>query len=157
MHPTNQHLCADELETNVSWIDRRGFLCSSVASPQTPPATPNRRKTDVLRELSASFEEISQRSGKAVVQILVRSYVAADESENGGEFLTAQNSSGSGIIMSPAGYILTNAHVVKGPHSLKVQLNVRAEAEAHAKGLRVQAPVNRHTGRRGPGNRSGGY
>jgi serine protease Do len=121
--------------TLVGWMTA-GFLCSSIALPQRPPATPNPQKTDVLRELSTSFEEISQRSGKAVVQIFVRSYVAADESNSGGQLLTTQNSSGSGIIMSPDGYILTNAHVVKGAHSLKVQLNVRAEAEAHAQGIK---------------------
>ena len=101
---------------------------------QTPPATPNSVKMDVLRQLSGSFEEISQRSGKAVVQIFVRSYVPGNDAESGGQLLTAQNSSGSGIIMSPDGYILTNAHVVKGAHSVRVQLNVRAEEDAHSKG-----------------------
>ncbi len=100
------------------------------------PALPNPQKMDVLRELSTSFEEISQRSGRAVVQIFVRSYVTAESSGNSGELLTAENSSGSGIIMTPDGYILTNAHVVKGAHSVKVQLNVRAEAEKREQGDR---------------------
>ena len=65
-------------------------------------------------------------AGRAVVQIFVRSYVASDSSSNNGELLTAENSSGSGILLSPDGYILTNAHVVKNAHTLKVQLNVRA-------------------------------
>ncbi len=109
-----------------------------MAAQQTgkkPPATPNPNKMDVLKQLSASFEEISQHSGRAVVQIFVRSYVTATESaDSGNELLTAENSSGSGIILSPDGYILTNAHVVKGAHSVKVQLNVRAEAEAREGG-----------------------
>jgi serine protease Do len=99
-------------------------------------ATPNPEKMDVLKQLSTSFEEISQRSGRAVVQIFVRSYVAATGSSNEGELLTAEDSSGSGIIMSPDGYILTNAHVVKGAHSLKVQLNARMENERRAQGDR---------------------
>jgi serine protease Do len=90
----------------------------------------------VLKEMSNSFEEISRRSGRAVVQIFVRTYVTGDSSDDSGELLTAQNSSGSGIIMSPDGYILTNAHVVKGAHSVKVQLNVRAETEAREQGDR---------------------
>lgn len=95
------------------------------------PAVPNPAKMDVLRDLSASFEEISQRSGRAVVQIFVRSYVPADSPQNqGGDVLTAQNSTGSGIILSSDGYILTNAHVVKNAHSMKVQLNIRAERAA---------------------------
>lgn len=102
-----------------------------------PPAVPNPQKTDVLRQLSTSFEEISQRSGRAVVQIFARSYVAAEDSDKGNKLLTTQNSSGPGIIMSPDGYILTNAHVVRGAHSLKVQLNIRTAAEAREQGDRA--------------------
>lgn len=51
--------------------------------------------------------------------------------------MTAQNSSGSGIVLSPDGYILTNAHVVKNAHSVKVQLNIRAAAEADEEGDRT--------------------
>jgi serine protease Do len=105
------------------------------ANSKKAPAAPNPAKMDVLKQLSASFEEISQHSGRAVVQIFVRSYVTTSESsDNGNELLTAENSSGSGIILSADGYILTNAHVVKGAHSVKVQLNVRAEAEARESG-----------------------
>ncbi len=98
------------------------------------PAAPNPDKMDVLKQLSTSFEEISQRSGRAVVQIFVRSYVTGEGSQNNGELLTAENSSGSGIVMSADGYILTNAHVVKNAHSVKVQMNVRAEMEAREQG-----------------------
>ena len=92
---------------------------------------------DVLKQLSASFEEVSQRSGRAVVQIFVRSYATPDDATNGGELLTAENSTASGIILTPDGYILTNAHVVKNAHSIKVQLNMRTEAEAQAAGDRT--------------------
>ncbi len=107
---------------------------AQVAGATKPPATPNPEKMDVLKQLSSSFEEVSQRCGRAVVQIFVRSYVPAEGSASNGELLTAEDSSGSGIIMTPDGYILTNAHVVKGAHSVKVQLNIRAAAEAREQG-----------------------
>lgn len=112
------------------------FCMVAVGAWSAPPAQPNPQKMDVLKELSGSFEEISQRCGRAVVQIFVRSYVTADSSDSSTELLTAENSSGSGMILSPDGYILTNAHVVKGAHSVKVQLNVRTEAEARQQGDR---------------------
>jgi serine protease Do len=89
---------------------------------------------DVLKQLSASFEEVTEHSGRAVVQIFVRSYVTGDDTGTNGELLTAQNSSGSGIILSADGYILTNAHVVKGAHTVKVQLNNRVETQARLNG-----------------------
>jgi serine protease Do len=98
-----------------------------------PPVTPSVQKTDVLRQLSTSFEEISQRSGRAVVQIFAHGYSPVTDTD-GGELLTAENSSGSGIIMTPDGYILTNAHVVKGARTLRVQLNVRTSAERREQG-----------------------
>ncbi len=113
---------------------------NAAADGKKAPAAPNPEKMDVLKQLSSSFEEVSERCGRAVVQIFVRSYVAAEASSSNGELLTAEDSSGSGIIMSPDGYILTNAHVVKGAHSVKVQLNVRAEAAAREQGDRT---VNR--------------
>lgn len=113
------------------------------AAGNKPPAEPNPQKMDVLKHLSTSFEEISERSGRAVVQIFVRSYVTGEGTDNSGELLTAENSSGSGIIMSPDGYILTNAHVVNNAHTVRVQLNVRAENEAREQGDRsFNRPIN---------------
>ena len=110
-------------------------VCATQA-PARQSTQPSPQKMDVLKELSGSLEEISQRCGRAVVQIFVRSYVPAENSDSSTELLTAENSSGSGMILSPDGYILTNAHVVKGAHTVKVQLNVRAEAEAREQGDR---------------------
>jgi serine protease Do len=102
----------------------------AVAQEPRLPAKPTPSRTGVLKELSSSFEDISDHAGRAVVQIFVRSYVAAEATSSDDDVLTAQNSSGSGIILSPDGYILTNAHVVKNAHSVKVRLNIRTEAES---------------------------
>jgi serine protease Do len=113
-----------------------GLAQQPAVSAKKAPESPSVQKTDVLRQLSTSFEEISQRAGRAVVQIFVKSYVPSEGTDGGGQVLTAQNASGSGILLSPDGYILTNAHVVKGAHSIKVELNIRTEAQAIEEGNR---------------------
>jgi S1-C subfamily serine protease len=81
-----------------------------------------------LKELSETLEGLSAEAGRSVVQIFVRSYVTAEDSDRVADLLTKETVSGSGILLSADGYILTNAHVVRGAHEVKVQLNVRAEA-----------------------------
>lgn len=88
------------------------------------PVPPTRGKPDVLRQLSMSLKNISEHSGQAVVQIFAHTYGTGNIG-SGGTLLTGQNSSASGVILSPDGYILTNAHVVKGTHSLHVRLSIR--------------------------------
>lgn len=117
-----------------------GVVCFA---QEKAPATPSPQKMDILNQLSGSLEEVSQRCGRAVVEIFVRSYATADSSDETGQLLTAENSSGSGIIMSPEGFILTNAHVVRGAHSVKVQLNIRTQAEARERReAQYNLPVN---------------
>jgi len=89
-----------------------------------------------LKELSQTLEGLSAEAGRSVVQIFVRSYVTSEDSDRVADLLTKETVSGSGILLSADGYILTNAHVVRGAHEVKVQLNVRAEAEARVQGDR---------------------
>ena len=121
----------------VSWIWVAVCLFASHAqileAQQVKPAD----KMAALGEFSKTLEDLSARTGRSVVQIFVRSYVTStDESDRVSDLLSKENSSGSGILLSPDGYILTNAHVVRAAHEVKVQLNVRMEAEAREQGDR---------------------
>ncbi len=89
-----------------------------------------------LKEFSKTLEELSTQTGRSVVQIFVRSYVTADATDETTELLSKESSSGSGILLSADGYILTNAHVVRAAHDVKVQLNIRMEKEARQQGDR---------------------
>jgi serine protease Do len=93
-------------------------------------------QNSALKDFSKTLEELSDRTGRSVVQIFVRSYVTNDSTDQVSDLLSKENSSGSGIIMSADGYILTNAHVVRGAHDVKVQLNIRMEKEARQQGDR---------------------
>jgi serine protease Do len=78
-----------------------------------------------LRDLSGAFETLAARVRPAVVQIFSTGYAPADENEAGantGSLLTKQTSTGSGVILSPDGYIVTNNHVVQGARKIEVKL-----------------------------------
>lgn len=75
-----------------------------------------------LEQLSACIRELTRRASPAVVEIVVTGYGAADDSNSGqtSNRISRQRSSGSGVLVDPAGYIMTNAHVIEGAVTLKV-------------------------------------
>jgi serine protease Do len=95
------------------------------AAPQPPkPAGSARANPLSLRELSASYEELTARVGPAVVQIFSTGYATVEEGEstNTAGLLSRQRSTGSGVILSTDGYIVTNNHVVQGARKIEVKL-----------------------------------
>jgi serine protease Do len=78
-------------------------------------------KKNPLTQLSGSIRQLTNRVSPAVVEILVTGYAAVeDEKSQSATRISRQNSSGSGVIVDPAGYIMTNAHVVQGAVRLQV-------------------------------------
>ncbi len=105
--------------------------CGYSQTPTGPKPITSNAKT-VLQELSRSLEELSQQSGLSIVQIFSRSYSTDEGSGSDGELLTTENSSGSGVIMSADGYILTNGHVVRGGRQVRVKLGTSRRLETRA-------------------------
>ena len=76
-----------------------------------------------LRELSASLEELAQRVRFSVVQIFATGYTTTEESDSTNtSLLSKQKSTGSGVILSADGYIVTNSHMVRGARRIQVRM-----------------------------------
>src|ERR1700674_4938895 len=80
------------------------------------------RSADVLHQLNESIEDLVQRVSPTGGQILVPGYGASEETQRGQTDLLVgrRRAIGSGVIVDPEGYIITNAHVVNGAQNIEV-------------------------------------
>lgn len=101
------------------------------ARAQAPPA---KAGIEVIREMSASFESLVRRVSPAVVEVLVTGYGSEDEDDEdrAPSPFRRERSLGSGVIIDPDGYIITNYHVVKGADRVRVVLTPKADEESPA-------------------------
>jgi serine protease Do len=85
-----------------------------------------------LHELSASFEDLTSRVRPAVVQIFSTGYVASEEGDatSASSLISTQRATGSGVILTADGYIVTNNHVVQGARKIEVRLASTNRTEA---------------------------
>ena len=78
------------------------------------------KQTLPTQDISEYIEQLSERIGKSVVQIFVTSY---EPKRQGRQLqMSKVKGSGSGVILDPHGYVITNYHVVRGAIRIKVAL-----------------------------------
>jgi serine protease Do len=97
--------------------------CCAVAPVWAQRAQPKAAvaATDV-GQVSRTLEALSDQVGPAVVQVFAVGYATPPEASDERSLLAQQRNTGSGVILDPEGYILTNAHVVQGAYKVQVQL-----------------------------------
>jgi serine protease Do len=84
-------------------------------------AQPKPRAIPVGADFSRSIEATTERVGPAVVQIFTTSFAPGDGIvPRTADLITTDRASGSGVIVDPDGYIVTNAHVVRGKQRIRV-------------------------------------
>jgi serine protease Do len=92
---------------------------------EKPQAKPDESAaaTAALVQLNNALEGLAAKVSPAVVQILVTGYGSLhEESRAQTALIVRQQAVGSGVIVDPSGYIMTNAHVVEGAQSIRVAL-----------------------------------
>jgi serine protease Do len=96
-----------------------GFLFAPRVKGQT---TQSAHAPDALHQLNESVEALVQRVSPSVVQILVSGFSSTEGTDQGqtSVVIGKERTIGSGVIVDPEGYIVTNAHVVKGAERIEV-------------------------------------
>lgn len=107
------------------------LVLSTLVLAQQPAAPSAPRRIDSLRDMSVELERLSRRVSRAVVQIFSTGYALSEEADGGTNtaVVTRQRATGSGVILSADGYIVTNSHVVA--NARRVRVRVPAEMPGH--------------------------
>ena len=99
--------------------------CALALSASTGRADAQGQSMDELRRMNEAVGELIRKVSPSVVQILVTGYGPLGDSDQGNTdvVIGRQRAIGSGFIIDPSGYIITNAHVVKGAERVQVVLS----------------------------------
>src|SRR5271156_6815049 len=111
------------------------LLAQTAKNPQPAAPTPAEdTRKDLLAQFNESLQELTARVSPSIVQVQVTGYRALNEkSDTDANTIGLQRSLGSGVIVDPDGYILTNAHVVKGAQRVLVVLTPATAGASQAR------------------------
>ena len=95
------------------------------AIPRAEGRRADSRSSELLRQFNSSLEALVAKVSPAVVQIQASGLAPLQAGNKGGvAVIVRQRAIGSGVILDPDGYIMTNAHVVEGAQRVRVVLPV---------------------------------
>lgn len=129
------------------------------SAPGAVVARADTNSTQRLSQLSNSFADVIEKASPSVVEISMTRVIKASEQQQNNPFLSdpffrqffggqgarprdqREEGLGSGVIISPAGYIVTNNHVVDKATTLKVTLSDGRDFPAKVVGADPQTDV----------------
>jgi serine protease Do len=131
-------------------IRTRAFLCFAIATSSALSAASLRAQSktntqkaqspaettrkDLLAQFNESLQELTARVSPSIVQVQVTGYRALnDKNDTDASTIGRQRSLGSGVIIDPDGYIITNAHVVKGAQRVRVILTPATASDSQVR------------------------
>src|SRR5688572_26228336 len=102
----------------------RAVACAYLAAAPPPD----------LAALKQGLQSLVERVSPAVVQVLATSYAPAQGPAAAG-LLSRERGTGSGVVLDPSGYVVTNAHVVEGARRVQVALAARSGGEGAGRSI----------------------
>jgi serine protease Do len=116
MHPMRQRIPCLALIFAIFAAPAGPVWAQNAPNPGDAPA-PN-----ILEEYDHAFARVVERAMPAVVEIDVNGF-GPPEDDSDSKVIERQSSLGSGVIVDPSGYIMTNNHVVAGAQRIQVVLS----------------------------------
>lgn len=116
-----------------TWIKAAGLALLALGPVRSASAQGG---ADALRQWDEAVNTLLRKVSPSVVQILVTGFGTVSEGDKGnaGVVIGRQKAIGSGFVIDADGYILTNAHVVKGAQHVQVVVPL-ADADASLNSL----------------------
>jgi serine protease Do len=111
-------------------------LAVSLAAAQAQPAH-RVDSIEALDQFSQNVQALAARVAPSVVQVSVLRYAPSEDEQGSGRagvVLSRQEVVGSGVIVDPGGYIVTNAHVVANALRIRVTRAVQSAPSADQSG-----------------------
>jgi serine protease Do len=103
------------------------LVCLSLTPRISAQTITGKADSDPLHQLNNSVRTLVKRVTPSVVQVLVTGYGPVEGNRGDTNLvLGKQQSIGSGVIIDSDGYIITNAHVLRGAHRVQVNIPVAA-------------------------------
>ena len=111
------------MEASGTRLLLRVVLVAALVSATAGQAQTQRQAVKGAADLSGSIEATTRVVAPSVVEIFTTSYTPGQGIvPRSTDLVKTQRASGSGVIVDPAGYVVTNAHVVRGAQRLRVEV-----------------------------------